>query len=172
MNKTSWLLILLAIIWVVVSWNWYTCGIKGFCAEEAIPAVVVEEEIDEEQFGFADDSPAPEPAAAPIEVAQAEPAPTCAAYLTKFIKFDTPNDPKEVQKLKRFLDEYENANITDFSGTYDEVTMNAVKTFQNKYSKDVLEGPWGIAQATGYVYKSTLAKINELYCAKTRVGSE
>jgi peptidoglycan hydrolase-like protein with peptidoglycan-binding domain len=47
---------------------------------------------------------------------------------------------------------------TNYFGT---LTYKAVIKFQEKYAKDVLE-PWGFAKGTGYVGKTTLAKINEL----------
>jgi hypothetical protein len=41
------------------------------------------------------------------------------------------------------------------------LTYKAVIKFQEKYAKDVL-APWGFVKGTGYVGKTTLAKINEL----------
>lgn len=31
MNKNSWLILILAVIWGLISWRWYTCGIKKSC---------------------------------------------------------------------------------------------------------------------------------------------
>jgi hypothetical protein len=47
---------------------------------------------------------------------------------------------------------------TTFFGS---LTRLAVIKFQEKYAKDVL-APWGFVKGTGYVGKTTLAKINEL----------
>jgi len=41
------------------------------------------------------------------------------------------------------------------------LTKSAVIKFQEKYSQDIL-APWGFIKGTGYVGKTTLAKINEL----------
>jgi len=41
------------------------------------------------------------------------------------------------------------------------LTYRAVIKFQEKYAKDIL-APWGFVKGTGYVGKTTLAKINEL----------
>lgn len=39
------LIILLIVLWGLVSWRWYTCGVKGFCGDEAF----VEEDTTEMQ---------------------------------------------------------------------------------------------------------------------------
>lgn len=41
------------------------------------------------------------------------------------------------------------------------LTLKAVIKFQEKYASDVLS-PWGLIKGTGYIGKTTLAKINEL----------
>ncbi len=45
------------------------------------------------------------------------------------------------------------------------LTYKAVIKFQEKYAKDVLT-PWGFVKGTGYIGKTTLAKINELMKSK------
>lgn len=35
-KKWSLLIVLLFFVWSGISYTWYTCNIKGFCAEEAI----------------------------------------------------------------------------------------------------------------------------------------
>ncbi|MBI5645121.1 hypothetical protein HY970_03415, partial [Candidatus Kaiserbacteria bacterium] len=54
------------------------------------------------------------------------------------------------------------------SGFFGVLTENAVKAFQLKYAADILT-PWGITEPTGYVYKTTLWKINMIYCASLNV---
>ena len=92
---------------------------------------------------------------------------TCGPLLHSYLRFGIKNDSSEVQKLQGFL----NANLgtTLTSGVFDANTTAAVKRFQLKYWDEVLK-PWvsrGLSSdhtATGYVFKTTLRKINNLYC--------
>ncbi len=127
----------LAIIWTLGSWYWYVCPIKGFCRAPHMPV-----------------------AAAPKAPASQE---DCSKYLQGQIKIDLQNDPAQVEKLQRFLDKNQGENLT-VTGTYTPADEAAVKRFQVKYRHDVLD-PWGYPNPTGYIYKTTREKINELYCA-------
>lgn len=49
----------------------------------------------------------------------------------------------------------------EITGYFGEKTQKAVIRFQEKYSEDILE-PWGFAQGTGIVSKTTRAKLNEV----------
>jgi hypothetical protein len=80
------------------------------------------------------------------------------------MRIDRDNNPNEVKKLQRFLNEKEGQRLV-VNGVFDDYTYDAVSAFQLKYSEDVL-APWGITDSTGYVYKTTLKKINELECSK------
>ena len=59
------------------------------------------------------------------------------------------------------------------TGFFGPLTDAAVKKFQVKYAKDVLEpwNPFGLVNhiPTGYVYKTTLRKINLVYCANLSI---
>ncbi|MFC1756747.1 Ig-like domain-containing protein [Patescibacteria group bacterium] len=88
---------------------------------------------------------------------------SCRPYLTDFIKYRGQNDANQVKKLQKFLKDYEGHEGVVETGIYDKITYDAVLNFQKKYSKDIL-GYWSLAQPTGYVYKTTVKKINELYC--------
>jgi len=87
----------------------------------------------------------------------------CGPYMTKYIKLGDVNDPVEVAKLQMFLINYEGFTNLSVTGIYDQITYNAVKTFQLKYAADIL-APWGDTIPTGYVYTATIKKINEIYC--------
>ncbi len=51
------------------------------------------------------------------------------------------------------------------NGIFDEYCASAVTGFQEKYREDIL-APWGLTYGTGYVGRTTRAKLNELYgCA-------
>ena len=136
-KKWSALIVLLFFVWGGISYYWYTCGIKGFC--NAPRAKMVQEK--------------PKP----------KPQPHCTEYLTQHIKLGAHNDANEVRKLETFLVQHEHAHIT-IDGVYTQQDAQAVKEFQAKYAKDVLI-PWGLTAPTGFVYKTTRDKINELYCA-------
>lgn len=92
---------------------------------------------------------------------------SCGPLLHNYLRLGSHNDASEVQKLQNFL----NANLGTklASGVFDTDTDAAVKTFQLKYWDEVLK-PWvptGLKNdhtPTGYVYKTTLRKINNLAC--------
>lgn len=85
----------------------------------------------------------------------------------KFFRYGTVD--ADIRRLQKFLNEDPDTrlaesgwgapgNETNFFGPR---TWQAVVRFQKKYTKDVL-APWGITKGTGFVGKTTLAKINEL----------
>ena len=79
-----------------------------------------------------------------------------------YIKLGRKNSVKEVTRLQAFL----NVNLglkLNPSGFYNLATYNAVKSFQLKYTDNVLT-PWGINKATGYFYKTTQRQMNMLLC--------
>jgi hypothetical protein len=88
----------------------------------------------------------------------------CDAYITKYIKYGAKNDSSEVIKLQTFLKDIEGETKLSITGKYNLASFNAVKRFQAKYVKDVLS-PWKTISPTGYVYKTTLAKINQIHCS-------
>ncbi len=86
----------------------------------------------------------------------------CGPYLLQYMKFGKTNDPVEVEKLQRFLNEFEGTSLS-VNGVFNLETETTVKRFQEKYASDILT-PWGHDIGTGYVYYTTQKKINELYC--------
>jgi len=87
-------------------------------------------------------------------------------YLTSYLKYGQPNDPMQVIKLQAFLKAYEKHDYVNITGVFDEATLRAVNAFQMKYQDEILN-PWGLEAPTGYVYKLTLAKINEIICGSS-----
>lgn len=102
---------------------------------------------------------APQAAAVPKALGTGD----CSQYLQGQIKLDLANESVEVTKLQRFLNRNQGESLTE-TGVYTQVDEAAVRRFQVKYRHDVLD-PWGYPNPTGYVYKTTREKINELYCA-------
>lgn len=86
----------------------------------------------------------------------------CAPYLTTYMRFGQLNDPSEVKKLQRFLNEHTGSTLSE-SGLFDRATEVAVRGFQNLYADEILT-PWGLTRDSGYVYYTTQKKVNELMC--------
>ncbi|MDD5721471.1 MAG: right-handed parallel beta-helix repeat-containing protein [Candidatus Pacebacteria bacterium] len=86
---------------------------------------------------------------------------------TKYLQYRQTN--ADIKRLQIFLNSDPDTKVAD-SGAgspgketnfFGLLTKKAVIKFQEKYVKDVLV-PWGFIKGTGYVGKTTLAKINEL----------
>jgi peptidoglycan hydrolase-like protein with peptidoglycan-binding domain len=78
------------------------------------------------------------------------------------------NDAEEVRRLQEFLNTEIGAGLP-VTGFFGPMTEAAVNAFQLKYSEDVLAPwvPYGLPSAqtpTGYVYKTTQTKINNIFC--------
>jgi hypothetical protein len=108
--------------------------------------------------------------ATPGRVLGATTGPACDTYLANYIKLGAKNDITDVVKLQMFLNSEMAAKLL-YTGIYNIETMNIVNAFQVKYGADVLK-PWvafGLPNETtptGYVYKTTKAKINSIACNK------
>lgn len=87
----------------------------------------------------------------------------CEPYLTSYIREGGDNDPAQVRKLEQFLIEKEGETALRVDGIYGPEDIAAVKRFQSKYASAVLN-IWGLTEPTGYVYRTTLLKINSFYC--------
>lgn len=94
---------------------------------------------------------------------------TCGLYLLEYIKYGAYNNPEEVRKLQKFLNDYMGANLP-ITGIYDLTTMEWVNKFQLQCKEEVLR-PWvqaGVHPSedipTGYVYKTTQRWINMIMC--------
>ncbi len=92
---------------------------------------------------------------------------TCSPYITGYILLNKKNDPNQVIKLKKFLKEYEGFSDLNEDGIYDTQTQLAVKSFQEKYKKDILDF-WSKEIGTKNVYITTRSKINSIVCLKEK----
>lgn len=101
---------------------------------------------------------------APV-VALTTAVPTCEPLLASYLRMGWDNNAEQVKKLQAFLTDY--GFPVPVTGHFGPLTEAAVRAFQAKYLTDVLT-PWGISEATGFVFKTTRHKINNLVCA----GSE
>lgn len=87
---------------------------------------------------------------------------TCDPYIESYIRYGSDNNSEDVRKLEEFLNEKQGENLI-VDGLYGLEDVEAVKRFQEKYKSAVLD-VWGVENPTGYVYKTTLLKINSFYC--------
>lgn len=86
---------------------------------------------------------------------------TCDTPLTWPIEFGKNNNIDEVKILEKFLiSQWEDLEI---DGTYKQEDFEAVKRFQLKYKSEILD-PWGVTEPTGFVFRTTVKKINEIAC--------
>jgi len=104
------------------------------------------------------------PVVVPEPPTPVQPEPTCPACnpFKSFIKLGGNNDPAEVMKLERFLNEHEGEKL-EIDGVYELEDFQAVARFQKKHYNAVLD-PWGIKDPTGYFYITTRKKANEIEC--------
>lgn len=86
----------------------------------------------------------------------------CGIYLNEYIIPGKENNPEEVKKLQSFLNGRLNLTL-EVSGIYDTATIEAVKTFQLAEQEYILK-PWNIQTPTGYVYLTTVVRINNIMC--------
>lgn len=92
----------------------------------------------------------------------------CVPLLTSYLREGRANPEDEVRKLQGFLAKHLGITLA-MTGVFDHKTTESVDAFQLRYASDVL-APWvsfGLRDErtpTGYVYKTTLWKINEIAC--------
>lgn len=87
----------------------------------------------------------------------------CSPHIKTYIRYGAENDVEDVRKLETFLKEKQGESLV-VDGVYGAEDVVAVKRFQQKYASEVL-GVWGLSEPTGYVYRTTLMKINSFYCS-------
>lgn len=87
----------------------------------------------------------------------------CVPYIKTYIRYGATNNEEDVRKLETFLNEKQGESLP-VDGEYSLDDVEAVKRFQQKYASEVL-GIWGLNEPSGYVYRTTLMKINSFYCS-------
>ncbi len=100
----------------------------------------------------------------PASPPTATPRAVCSPYLKSYIEYGAKNDPEEVKKLQEFLNEKQGEHLV-VDGVYSIEDRDAVQRFQQKYASEVLN-IWDLHHPTGYVYRTTLMKINSFYCSQ------
>ncbi len=98
--------------------------------------------------------------------------PIVCPFLTDYMQMGSQNDALEVTKLQLFLQIFKDmfgGAPNPITGVFDGTTEANVKAFQLMYKAEILD-PWftlGIVphdRPTGFVYKTTLWKINSIIC--------
>ncbi len=89
-------------------------------------------------------------------------------YLTRPVKFGASNNPDDVRLLEKYLNTYEDSNLT-VDGFYSKADFDTVVRWQEKYSSEILT-PWGITEGTGYVFITSLRKIKHIHESKCAEG--
>lgn len=93
---------------------------------------------------------------------------SCGMYLNEYLKKGGKNNSEEVKKLQTFLNNYLNLSLP-VTGFFGPQTFAAVIKFQQSEA-DLVLSPWvGITlknnkKGTGYVYKTTKTRINNIMC--------
>lgn len=87
--------------------------------------------------------------------------------LTQYMRRGRANNPEQVRLLQTFLNGELNSNLP-VTGFFGLLTENAVKAFQTKHAADILT-PWGLTEPTGFVYKTTLRRINLIHCTSLSI---
>ncbi|HEY4518619.1 MAG TPA: immunoglobulin-like domain-containing protein [Candidatus Paceibacterota bacterium] len=98
---------------------------------------------------------------------------TSTTCVPKFVTFvmqgDTSASSEAIKNIQIFLNEHQNASLT-VNGIYDEATISAVKAFQLASAAEILT-PWGLIEATGNVYLTTLRAMNIQGCQESGQGT-
>ncbi len=84
--------------------------------------------------------------------------PKCTPYISAAEAKNAAQNTAVIKKIQSFLG-------VKASGTYGSLTKNAVRAFQETYTQDILL-PAGLQKGTGTAGPLTIAKINQLKCAK------
>lgn len=87
---------------------------------------------------------------------------SCGIYLSNYLRVGYKNDKEAVKKLQKFLNDYLHLNIP-LTGIFGPRTEKAVKQFQ-LLRKETILAPWELSDATGVVWLTTAADINNLMC--------
>jgi peptidoglycan hydrolase-like protein with peptidoglycan-binding domain len=93
--------------------------------------------------------------------------------ITMYMRQGMATDPTQVTALQAFLNGELGLNLA-VNGIFDTLTTQAVNAFQLKYKSEVLApwAPFGFDPNTpsGYVFKTTLWKINDIACPDLNVA--
>lgn len=133
---------------------------------------VIIPEPEEERSGGGGGGTRRTPRPTPLVLGEATSTVSQCPFLTDHMQMGWENDPMEVMKLQLFLNIFKDmfgGVEQPVTGTFGATTDFNVKAFQEQYRSEILD-PWynrGIVphnRPTGFVYKTTLWKINDIIC--------
>jgi hypothetical protein len=76
------------------------------------------------------------------------------------IRYGTNNNPADVRLLEQFLNTFEGFDLV-VDGVYSQADRDAVVVWQERHAEDIL-APWDLTEGTGYVFRTSLAKMQEI----------
>lgn len=138
-----------------------------------------DESEDDDSNGRSSSGTRTQRAATPAPLVLGESVSQC-PFLVDFMQMGVENDALEVMKLQLFLNIFKDlfgGTANPVTGTFGATTDANVKAFQEAYRSEILD-PWynlGIVphnRPTGFVYKTTLWKINDIVCPEWGVLPE
>ena len=138
--------------------------------DNEIPVVVIEEEIEpiDDDVSENEDSSDQESLVGwwtqDDNLIDSQDIASCEDLIVTPIRLWNENDSGDVKDLEDFLNAFEWESL-EVNWVYEQADFEAVKRFQLKYAADILT-PWWIENPTGYVFRTTTEKINEIYCNK------
>ncbi len=85
----------------------------------------------------------------------------CSSPLIGPLSIGAENSQKQMKKLESFLQS--KWYVSEVDGVFGENDLEAVKKLQLEYKEEMLD-PWGITEPTWYVWRTTVATINDIAC--------
>ena len=76
------------------------------------------------------------------------------------IRYGVNNNPADVRLLEQFLNTFEGFDLV-VDGAYSQADRDAVVMWQERHAADIL-APWNLTEGTGYVFRTSLAKMQEI----------
>ena len=139
----------LFLIWSVISWYWYVCGVRGFCFEFNNPEVLLVA-VSHTGRPF-------------IETDQLDTEKVCThKYMTELIGVNYRNSFSEVKKLEHFLNVTQGEDLAE-DGLFGLSDTRALQRFQWKY-RDLILFPNNLIYPSGHIDPETLEHINTIAC--------
>ncbi len=170
MKQISYIILTISLIWWYICWHWYICNIKWFCNYWDKTTYQTEQKNSENNSNSLENITDTwseienKNSTWSLESEKNISEEPCKDIITKTISINSSeNNTEEVKKLEQFLVNFQNEDL-EINWIYEEEDIEAVKRFQLKYSDEILK-PWWLETPTWYIYKTTIKKINSVYCS-------
>jgi len=148
-RTTAIIVFSLFLIWSLISWYWYVCGIRGFCFEFNNPSVMLVA-VSHTGRPF-------------IETTYVDDGKICEKmYISGPIGVNYRNHFAEVKRLEHFLNITQSEDLAE-DGLFGLSDTRALQRFQWKY-RDVILFPNNLIYPSGRIDTHTLEYINSVAC--------